>query len=251
MSERPIHDPQVSTPVDANAVSPGKDRVNLSRRRFARSGAAAPVVLGSLMSKPALASIPYNCSISGQMSGNTSARIRIADCKTLGKSPGYWKNNSGWPAPYVQGSLPYGTCSYTSVGLPTLTRGTVFGGLVAGKFALKNSFLFKCEGTSPNFVCKVYGSRDPGFVTCNSANKATLLQVLNAGGGTNENMVYELGRITVASILNSKSNADFPLTVEQIVEMFNAVIDGGTYTARPGVTWTDAQVVAYLKSLYT
>ena len=45
---------------------------NPSRRRLARGGLAAPIVLASLTTKHAFASNLYHCTVSGQMSGNMS-----------------------------------------------------------------------------------------------------------------------------------------------------------------------------------
>ncbi|MEO8249858.1 MAG: hypothetical protein ABI589_10850, partial [Burkholderiales bacterium] len=45
---------------------------NLSRRRLAKGGMAAPVVLASIASKNAFATAPYLCTISGKMSNNMS-----------------------------------------------------------------------------------------------------------------------------------------------------------------------------------
>lgn len=73
-----------------------------SRRRLAKAGLAVPVVLASLASKRALASVPYNCTVSGQLSGNTSSHGSAVSCNSLGRSPAYWISNSGgWPSAYT------------------------------------------------------------------------------------------------------------------------------------------------------
>lgn len=245
MSERQINDPQ-STPqapasVDASAARPGLSKLGTSRRHFARAGAAAPVVLGSLLSKPALATQPYNCTVSGQLSGNMSVRPGKVDCKTLGKSPGYWKNADNWPAGTLKGNAPTSTCSFSG------NKGTVFGGFISGGQTLIDAFRFKSE--SSNCVC--YGMRDAAFSSCSS--KATLLQVLNTPGGLNDTMIYELGRATVATILNCLSvGPDYPITVAQAIKMFNAVAPlGGKYQVNTSVSWDATQVVTYFKSLYS
>ena len=68
-------------------------QVNEQRRRLTRGGLAAPVVLGTLLSRPVLGAAPYNCTISGQLSGNVSSHGTPINCKTLGLSPGFWKKS--------------------------------------------------------------------------------------------------------------------------------------------------------------
>lgn len=233
MSERQIPDPQ-STP---QAPTP----VDASRRRFAKAGAATPVVLGSLLSKPALATQPYNCTISGQMSGNTSTRPGAVNCKAIGKSPGYWKNATTWPAGTLKGNSPTASCSFSG------NKGTVFGGFTSGGQTLIDAFRFKAEASA----CNTYGLRDSAFGSCTS--KSTLLQVLNAPGGLNDTMIYALGRSTVATILNALNiGPDYPITVAQAIKMFNAVAPlGGKYQVNTTVFWDADQVMAYFQSLYS
>lgn len=71
-------------------------QMNIARRRLTRAALAGPVVLGTLASKQALGgTIPYQCTISGQISGTASARPSgNVDCHELGRSPGFWKNHT-------------------------------------------------------------------------------------------------------------------------------------------------------------
>ncbi|MGQ3054040.1 MAG: hypothetical protein ACT6S0_19855 [Roseateles sp.] len=246
MSERPINDPQ-STPqaaatVDASASRQGRG-VNASRRRFAKSGAAAPVVLGSLLSKPALALQPYNCTISGQMSGNTSPRPGAVNCKTIGRSPGYWKTNGTWPTGTLKGNSPTSSCSFGG------SKGTNFNGFTSGGATLIDAFRYKSESSN----CNCYGLRDSPFSTCSSTNKASMLQVLNTPGGLNDTMIYALGRSTVATILNALAfGPDYPVTAAQAIRMFNAVAPlGGKYQVNATVSWDANQVLTYFQSLYS
>lgn len=242
MNERTPSDPELGGPAGPSAPPAASGRVVASRRQFAKAGAAAPVVLGSLLSKPALATQAYNCTVSGQMSGNASPRPGKVDCKTIGKSPGYWKNAASWPAGTVKGVLPAGNCSFANN-----AKGTVFGGFTSGGQALVDAFRYKSESSN----CNVYGYRDPAFSTCSS--KASMLQVLNTPGGLNDTMIYSLGRATVATILNALSvGTDYPITVAQAIKMFNAVCPlGGKYQVNGSVYWDDNQVLAYFQSLYS
>lgn len=216
----------------------------LSRRRFTRAGAAAPVVLGSLISKPVLASgdsPPYNCTISGQMSGNMSSHPNTVDCKTLGRSPGYWKNHP-FPSGFTAGDLPAANCSFTG-----LVKGTTFNGFTMGTSVLGNAFKRSASGGA----CLVIDAREAAYGAISNSSKATMLQVLNTGGGLNDSSLKALGRATVASLLNSVAFAPtYPLTPAQVIAMFNAVFMGGTYPVNPTTSWNADQVKAYFESLY-
>lgn len=242
MSERIPSDPELRGSAEPSPMPGVPGGVSASRRRFAKAGAAAPVVLGSLLSKPALATQPYNCTISGQMSGNMSPRPGKVDCKTLGKSPGYWKNASTWPPGALRGVLPNAACVFADN-----NKGTAFGGFAAGGQTLMDAFRYK----SASSQCAVYGYRDSTFGTCYA--KASLLQVLNTPGGLNDSMIYALGRATVATILNALNiGPDYPVTPAQAIKMFNAVCPaGGKYQVNASVYWDENQVLAYFQSLYS
>lgn len=241
MNERTSSEPELGGPAAPPALPAAPGRVSASRRQFAKAGAAAPVVLGSLLSKPALAAQPYNCTISGQMSGNASPRPGKVDCKTIGKSPGYWKNASAWPTGTLKGNSPTASCSFGG------NKGTAFNGFSSGGQTLTDAFRFKAESSG----CNTYGYRDPMFTTC--SGKATMLQVLNTPGGLNDTMIYALGRATVATILNALSiGPDYPISAAQAIKMFNAVCPlGGKYQVNTSVFWDDNQVLAYFQSLYS
>ena len=247
MSERHLHDPQSTPPapasVDAAAAEQHLGQINASRRNFAKGGAAVPVVLGSLLSKPALATQPYNCTISGQMSGNTSSHPNSVNCKLLGKSPGYWKTNATWPTGVTKGNAPTASCSFSG------NKGTAFNGFTSGGAVLMDAFRFRSDTTA----CNCYGLRDTSFGTCSSSNKATMLQVLNTPGGLNDTMIYALGRATVATILNALQFApNYPITAAQAIKMFNAVAPlGGRYQVNASVSWDANQVLTYFQSLYS
>lgn len=219
--------------------------VSMSRRRFARAGAAAPVVLGSLVSKPVLAGEVeriYHCTISGQLSGNLSAHPNQIDCKTIGRSPGYWKNHLSWPGGVVAGSLPNNSCTFANG-----TQGTVFNGYSSGGAVFGDAFRRK----SANSLCMVYDVSEGAYANTDPAKKATMLQVLNTGGGLNDNSLKALGRAAVASLLNAHAYGQaYPLTAAQVITMFNAVYKGGVYMANGNVPWDATKVKNYFESLY-
>jgi hypothetical protein len=241
MSDLNEHDKSSAAPTDD--VDAPRDP---SRRRFARAGAAAPVVLGSLISKPVLAVTAkqmYHCTTSGKMSGNLSSHPHTMDCRTLGRSPGYWKNNGPWPTGTIKGTLNSGMCTQSGT-----TTGTRFNGFSSGSAVLADAFRFK----SVSSVCTVYDrSEGSTYTGISSSNKATFLQILNTGGGLNETSLKALGRATVASVLNAiHFGADYPLTPAKVIAMFNAVYMGGTYQVNATTAWNANQVKDYFESLY-
>jgi len=84
----------MNTPIEPNSQDT-LPQIDEQRRRLAKGGLAAPIVLGTLLSRPVLGAAPYNCTVSGKLSGNTSSHGAPVICYTLGKSPGYWGNQAG------------------------------------------------------------------------------------------------------------------------------------------------------------
>jgi len=219
-----MQDPQAST-----------EKVNESRRRLTKGSLAAPIVLATLASKNALAAAPYQCTISGILSGNTSAPAQTTPCNQLGRSPGYWKNHNNWPSPCIYGAPSAGNCPNAS------TVGTIFNGFSIGGATFADAF--KCKNGT------VVDPSQANWATASA--KATMLQVLKTGGGLNDTAIAALGRAAVASLLNSLEFAgDYPLKPEQVIAMFNAVYMGGVYYVNPTTPWDRDQVKTYFESLY-
>ena len=199
------------------------------RRRLARGALAGSAVLGSLISKPVLGAVPYNCTLSGKMSGNTSSHGAPVLCSALGRSPATWATTATWPLPYTHGTVPDNTCVFSGAG-----AGSRFGATFA------NVFSYSASGGT----CNVTN-------TVSNNTVATMLQVLST---TDTSPIFELGRAAVASLLNAQSAAagTYPLNPAQVIAMFNAVYTGGSslYVYSPTIKLNQAQVLAYLKSLY-
>lgn len=62
---------------------PSAGQPDALRRKLTKGGLAAPVVLATLASKPVLGAVPWNCTISGQISGNVSGHGEN-NCDTVG-----------------------------------------------------------------------------------------------------------------------------------------------------------------------
>ena len=193
-----------------------RPQINQQRRRLAKAGLAAPVVIGTLLSRPVLAEAPHHCTISGQMSGNASPRLGDnVECNTLGVSPTTWATKTS--------TLVNKDALFTAAGfVDTYWKRT------------SNSRIIKPSSTT-------------GTV-------ATLQEVLANTETTNASFKPEnlpLGRAAVASYLNAIEYApNYPLSTTQVATMFNSVIGGGVYDPS-GVNWTATQVQTYFESLYS
>lgn len=187
------------------------------RRKIAKAGLAAPVVLATLASKPVLGAAPYNCTISGQMSGNTSSHGTPGTC-AIGYSPGYWKNHTNpgdWPTI-----------------LPNAAFNTVFA----------DAYWWTPQNMNAVNLCM------PQDQSCQP--NPTFLQVLSSTGGSTPNNPA-LARAAVASYLNAyKFAPNYALTPAEVVAMFNSVYSGGTYPINPTTSWNADQVKTYFESLY-
>ncbi len=194
------------------------DVPDFARRRLTRGGLALPVVLATLASKPVLGAPPYNCTISGQLSGNTSTHHQQETCSALGRSPGYWKTHPrAWPR--IDPNAPFNS-------------------------VFADAYWWISQNANAVELCP------PQYLNC--APDPTLLQVLTTTAGMRPNLNYPaLARSAVASLLNSYEFApNYPLTPNQVVAMFNAVYLGGTYPVSPTVSWNADQVHTYFESLY-
>jgi hypothetical protein len=112
-----------------------------------------------------------------------------------------------------------------------------------------------CLEVPLNGVCQAWGTGDDatlmasiwsGSQTTAAYNGKTLMQVLWLAAGLD---VAQAGSHLIAALLNWKSgkvSADI-LPKSVIIAMGDAVLGGNLYTAAPGVQWTAAQVVTYIK----
>jgi hypothetical protein len=208
--------------------------VDASRRRLTKAGLAAPAVMGLLASRQVLGAAPYQCTLSGFISGNTSPNgpATTASCRT-GNTRSDWLSATSW-TPYDKGTTGVSnsnSCSFN-------------GGHPAG------SYFNTVTGTAaffynPNAACAV--------TTNNTApnTAATMLQVLNTDPLSQTSEQFVLGRVTVVSLLNSYNVPDYPVNAATIIDMFSHTFFGGTYLALGTVPWSRSNVIAYLTSLLT
>ena len=240
---------------------PGHRVVDASRRRLVRSGLAAPVVLGSLVSKPVLGADLYICTLSGHASGNASAHLTEGvDC-SVGNDLAFWLANA-WPSGFDKGGLPDAACAFGDGSDGTAGKGTVFNGTGGLADAFYYSAVAASDGTqtaaspgkSPARVGKwratVESTADATscLVNTSSGEPASMHQVL---ASTDPDDLFRLGRATVVSLLNEALlGSSYPVSQARIVAMFNAVKDGGSYHVDgANLDLTQAGVIGYLEKL--
>jgi hypothetical protein len=207
--------------------------VDATRRRLTQAGLAAPVVLATLASKNALAAAPYNCTISGMLSGNTSSHGKDQPC-AIGRSPGYWKH----PGPPVG----HAWCCWNP--------DQVFGGSAYDGATLPDTFYWAPRpGHADQKVWVAPGSF--------GATQATLVQVLDAsftnGGSGNDGKPYAaLARAVIATVQNFCVNGtDYAIRASEAIQMYISVYTSGHYEVKTGVYWSASCCTYYLESLYT
>jgi hypothetical protein len=217
----------------AGVPEAGEERAYVSRRRFTRAGLTSTVVLGSLASKPVLGAAPYHCTVSGQASG-TLSRQGVMDVCRKGDSIATWRdaNAARWLAvDVIKGSAWTNGCEYPGA------EQTEFNGfrLTPGGVSLAHTFWGRSGGGT---TCTM--------VTTSTNKPASMYQVL---ASTSTDPTIELGRMVVVSLLNAiELKPNYGATPEQVIEMFNAVRSGGTYSVA-GRIWSRADVVGYLALL--
>jgi hypothetical protein len=86
--------------LEQNSPAPGQ--IDAGRRRLTQAGLAAPAVVGLLASRQVLGAEAWNCTPSGQVSGNVS-RAGAVVCSSLGVTPASWASAATWPSGYVKG----------------------------------------------------------------------------------------------------------------------------------------------------
>ena len=215
---------------------------NPGRRRFTRGGLAAPVVLGTLASKPILGRAGgLQCTISGNNSINPSVRGGPVQCNASGVGPSSWLSNMSWPAPLTRGQLTNNNPDIQA------SSGTVFDGWIlqgaSSSYTTSAIFSQTSVTTSSTTLSNAF--------KVNSGNaKATMLQVLMPKAVPTAAATNPLGIAVVTSLLNAFSRTNYPVSASQIIAMFNAVSGGGNYMVGGVTPWNQGRVIQYLQSLY-
>lgn len=226
----------MNTPSEPNAPP----QVDEQRRRLTQGALVAPVVIGTLLSRPVLGAAPHNCTLSGQMSGNVSSHEQGV-CSTLGLPPSYYAGIS-------PDAWPNATSDFLDdQGRPLLFR------LAPGSQPTKWSDAFRrklTHGINTTYEDATLWDVLKGVPVNNNNGHPINNAVLEVKPGMNSTYGLELGQEAVAAYMNAFDQTKFPVTGEQALAMFNAVIvSGGTYDPL-GLNLDASQVLTYFKSLH-
>lgn len=206
--------------------------VSMSRRRLFRGAAGGAGVLLTVHARTALGGGVCK-SPSAMMSGNTSPRPGTGVTCSGGRSPGFWKvpqkfNNWG-----AAGATP-----------PTFT---VY--VDACSTGMKNLSLadIKTQGTTLDYIGLTGHSATPG-----TGIWAVMAFPTSFQGGQ---LMRHLSAAWLNAGLFASAGAQYPITRQQIVEMWNATKGGGLYC--PGsivggctTGWDANAVINYISGMY-
>jgi hypothetical protein len=218
----------------ATSTGPADSPIQASRRRLFRGVAGGTGVLLAVHAKTALGTgVSGVCqSPSAMMSGNTSPRPGSGVTCSGGRSPGFWKVPQKFSYWASTGATP-----------PQFNVGVVECGTGMQGLALEN--IVPNTGTMLTQI---------GFT---GAPANTTLWAVLAFPGSFPN--GQLLRHLVAAWLNAgyftSAGSRYPLTREQIIEMWNETRGGGTYCPASlmscGTTgWTATQVISFIEGMY-
>lgn len=193
--------------------TPQVPQVDANRRRLTKAGLAAPAVLGVLASRPVLASVPWKCTISGQISGNVSGH-ELETCTTLGL------DQSTLAAQY-SGNPPSVPNKQTKIK-------DVFPDLTTDYFFFHGNNLTTDSEKQVAPIYEILSNLAPSSLLY--AQKALVL-LLNAKSNTDTGI--------------------YPLTEYQAKNLFVAAATGGNFTdTNPNLHWSPAEYKPYIDLLW-
>lgn len=217
-------------------MNPDLPPFNPARRRLARGGIAVPVVLASVISRNAFAAVPYQCTVSGKLSGNMSLFGPNKDASdTCTMRAG--RNE-------LTGLLQDDKTSFASVfGQTFYANGD-------------NTAATKLAGDPFKEESKDKAGDDKGMPS-KAPQDATLYQVLKldqyvAGAKPKD---PEFARMAIVAYRNATAGPSdlYPLTKQQVVAMFKAAVAGREYegaTTMGPFKWQPSDVHKYFEHLY-
>jgi hypothetical protein len=213
----------------ASMPASGNDGFSGGRRQLFRGISGGVGVLLAVQAKTALGA--GQClSPSAAFSGNASPRPADTSCSG-GLSPGFWK-------------VPQHFNSWTAIGLTPPKFNASVGTCLTGMKSLTLSVI-KSQGTLLTSI---------GFTGAPANTGVWAVLAFPTSFPPSGNLLRTLS----AAYLNAKtftsSTSKYPLTLAQIVDMWNATKNGGTYcptgTSCGSSGWTANQVIAYIEGMY-
>ncbi|MDH5691494.1 MAG: hypothetical protein OEZ47_00160 [Gammaproteobacteria bacterium] len=170
------------------------EKVDLSKRRFAKSSLLAAPVVMTLANKPAWAN---KCTLSGQLSGNLSHQDEDEKCGGEGCSPGYWKTHLD---------------SWHSMLPPEALFDTVFQtSAFPGRTLLEIVSVEDDDGIR---------GEPPAGCSFDYDNDGDHHNGGHHKGSNYHSMLRQLGFHSVAALQNAATTVSFDLTVEEVIASF-------------------------------
>ena len=199
------------------------------RRRILKGAAAAAPLMMTVASRPALDWGGGRCQgISGHLSGNLSDHKNKYSYNCGGHGPRYWKEHDWGGTGCYKGSGDWSSLdkkwdgSYWSKDSKSGSDGTPF-----HQFSRLN--------------------RRRGIFPGRRFQDKTMFEVLKSDGRDDP---YELGKYTVVAFLNSKTVSGYPLTSEEVVNVYNQIRRTGYYQVG-GHRMSGREFVTYVKNTIT
>lgn len=231
----------MNNPIDPQTQDK-QPQINEQRRRLAKLGLAAPVVMGTLLSRPVLGAAPHKCTISGQLSGNVSTHATTIQCNSLGSSPATY----AFPIPTTT-SWPSRSKLIKNNGNPRLFKDCPFNATVTFSDAFER--YNTNNGNTVPALPTVFDLLKGGAVDDSGTPIAN--RGIRVKSGYDTTYGLELGQEALAAYMNALDQSKYPITQQDVVAMFNSVINGGLYNYSPTVSWDAKQVRDYFRSLHT
>ena len=240
------HD-EIEIGVKGDATRP--DVPDAARRRLVGAGVAAPVVL-TLMNRPALATDvggpPLNCSVSGWvqlgLSLAPSGSMQRMPCD--GNSPGYWKN-SDFPG---KGTQNADTCRWVGAptfqdlfGAPPVPISSLVQFPIAATYTLGDVLNSEEIKTCIHQKAQAFG--------CHGQDRPQECSGPLYNKDLYPNLNGSLAFHAAAMYANSVTGQGYPLPLEQIVQMYLATFNGGTYNIGT-VSLSAVEVQRFWESTY-
>jgi hypothetical protein len=230
MNER-AYEPGTTTPAVASFPNAPIDG---GRRRLVRGVGGGAGVLLAVSAKTALGGTTGSgtCqSPSAAMSGNASPKPTNSTCSG-GCSPGYWVQ------PKHSGNWPTAGCVFpTFKNITVIDCSTTYSNIKSADIKDQGTLLTSAFPGAPSGIGMWYALNSPTD-TATFGTKGQLLRHLSAAW-------LNAGYFKTGSQL-------YPITRQQLTDMWNAVKFGGTYCPTSSCTsgWTADQVVSYISGMY-
>jgi hypothetical protein len=218
------------------------DFQNRRRRLLTGTAAGAGVVL-AMQAKTALGSTGVCQSPSAQVSGNLSHHPHDNGTCWGGRSPGFWKKPAsfGYWVGLLKPTFKSGTNISDCQGISDVTPCDI-----ATRGTMLNAFPFNAPYNYGVWEVLVWPTNYP-----TSTGVGTTLCQTTGGNADVFGGQGQLLRHLVCAYLNANSGFAYPIKADQVIAMWNAVKNGGTYDPNgTGQGMTANDIILYISGMY-